>query len=131
MMDPLDMNNYRVEQLPVRPKSGFERYMAYAGGPLAILAFIVIYFFADIPFLNNIGADHLTGDAVKRYKDLGVEGFSRINYAMLAIFAASIILWITEAIPNYLTSLFVILAIVLTGVATEKVAYAQLGHPVM
>lgn len=50
---------------------------------------------------------------------------------MLAIFAASIILWITEAIPNYLTSLIVILAMVLTGVTTENVAYAQLGHPVM
>ncbi len=129
--DPLDMNNYRVEQLPSRPKSDFERRMAYAGGPLAILAFIFIYFFANIAFLNNIGDGHLTGDAVQRYKDLGVEGFSRINYAMLAIFVASIILWITESIPNYLTSLFVILAIVLTGVTSEKVAYAQLGHPVM
>ncbi len=129
--DPLDMNNYRIEQLPNRPKSAFERYMAYIGMPLAIIAFIVIYWFADIPFLNNIDSNLLTGDAVKRMADLGSEGFSRINYAMLAIFVASIILWITEAIPNYLTSLFVILAIVLTGITTEKVAYAQLGHPVM
>ena len=37
----------------------------------------------------------------------------------------------TEAIPNYLTSLVIILAIVLTGVTTQKVAFAQLGHPVM
>jgi len=130
-MDALDMNNYRIEQLPVRPKSGFERWMAYLGGPLAALAFVVIYWFADIPFLNHIGAGHLTGDAVKRYNDLGSEAFSRINYAMLAIFVSSVILWITEAVPNYLTSLFVILAIVLTGVTSEKVAYAQLGHPVM
>ena len=50
---------------------------------------------------------------------------------MLAIFVAAIILWITEAIPNYLTSLLVILSIVLTGVTTEKTAFAQLGHPVM
>lgn len=57
--------------------------------------------------------------------------FIRINYAMMAIFVAAIILWITEAIPNYLTSLLVILSIVLTGVTTDKTAYAQLGHPVM
>lgn len=57
--------------------------------------------------------------------------FIRVNYAMMAIFAAAIILWITEAIPNYLTSLLVILSIVLTGVTTDKAAYAQLGHPVM
>ena len=57
--------------------------------------------------------------------------FLRINYAMLAIFVAAIILWITEAIPNYLTSLIVILMIVLTRVTSDKEAYAQLGHPVM
>jgi len=129
--DPLDMNNYRVEQLSVRPKSGFERWMAYSGFPLAILAFTFIYWFADIPFLNNINTEGLTGDAAKRFKELGDLGFSRANYAMLAIFVASVILWITEAIPNYLTSLFVILGIVLTGVTSEKTAYAQLGHPVM
>jgi anion transporter len=37
----------------------------------------------------------------------------------------------TEAIPNYLTSLMLIISLVLTGVLSEKVAYAQLGHPVM
>jgi sodium-dependent dicarboxylate transporter 2/3/5 len=50
---------------------------------------------------------------------------------MLAIFVSAIILWITEAVPNYLTSLFVILTIILTHVSTEKTALAQLGHPVM
>ncbi|MCL1973919.1 MAG: SLC13 family permease, partial [Bacteroidetes bacterium] len=129
--DPLDMNNYRIEQLSVRPKSGFERWMALAGGPLALLAFILLYWVVDIPFLNHINTDLLDGDAAKRFKDLGDAGFSRINYAMLAIFVASVILWITESIPNYLTSLFVILGIVLTGITTEKTAYAQLGHPVM
>ena len=53
------------------------------------------------------------------------------NYAMLAIFIASVILWITEAVPSYLTSLLVILAIVLCGVVPQKEAFAQLGHPVM
>jgi anion transporter len=129
--DPLDMNNYRIEQLPNRPKSRFEKWMAYAGAPLSIVVFVLLYKCIDISFLNGINAENLNGDALKRFNDAGIAEFCRINYAMLAIFAASVILWITEAIPNYLTSLLVIIAIVLTGVTTEKTAYAQLGHPVM
>lgn len=131
VFDPLDMNNYRVEKLKKIKKAGFERQMEIWGGPLAILSFILIYYFADISYLNNINPEILKDDAAKRLKDLGAEHFSRINYAMLGIFVASIILWITEAIPNYLTSLIVVIAMVLTGVTTEKNAYAQLGHPVM
>ena len=131
VFDPLDMSNYRVEKLKKIKKAGFERQMEIWGGPLAILSFILIYYFADISHLNNINPEILKDDAAKRLKDLGTEHFSRINYAMLGIFVASIILWITEAIPNYLTSLIVVIAMVLTRVTTEKNAYAQLGHPVM
>jgi anion transporter len=129
--DPPDMNNYRIENLPNRPKSSFERTMAIVGGPFAILVFIVIYWIANIPYLNDIGDEFLKGGAVNRKYVLGTEEFSRINYAMLAIFAAAIVLWITEAVPSYLTSLLVIVGLVLTGVVPEREAYAQLGHPVM
>ena len=132
VFDPLDMNNYKVEKLPKMQKSGFEKWMARLGGPLAILAFVLIYWVLDIGFLNDITADSLTGDkAIKRLDTLGLTEFIRANYAMLAIFAAAIVLWVTEAIPNYLTSLLVILGVVLTGVAPQKEAFAQLGHPVM
>jgi len=131
VFDPLDMNNYKIEKLPKMQKSGFEKWMSILGGPLAVLAFVFIYWFSDISFLNSINVDGLSNTAVQRFESLGVDGFSRINYAMLAIFVSAIILWITEAIPNYLTSLIVILTIVLTGVTTEKTAFAQLGHPVM
>lgn len=129
--DILDMNNYRVEKLKKNKKEGFEKWMEWVGGPLAVVVFLLIYYFMNIDFLNNIDAGLLKGDSLKRFNDLGSVEFSRINYAMLAIFAASIVLWITEAIPNYLTSLLVIITMVLTGVTSEKVAYAQLGHPVM
>ncbi len=132
VFDPLDMNNYKVEKLPKMEKSGFEKWMARLGGPLAILVFALIYWVLDIGFLNDITADSLTGDkAIKRLDTLGLAEFIRANYAMLAIFAAAIVLWVTEAIPNYLTSLLVILGVVLTGVAPQKEAFAQLGHPVM
>ena len=129
--DVLNMNHYKIEHLPSRPKTNFEKWMTRIGAPLAIAVFVWIYWFANIPFLNAFDGATLTKEAFKRFEELGMGGFSRINYAMLAIFAASVILWITEAIPAYLTSLFVILAIVLTGITSERVAYAQLGHPVM
>jgi len=129
--DPLDMKNYRIEKLPKMQKSGFERWMSILGGPLSVVMFVLIYWFSDISFLNEISTEGLSDTALQRLQALGTDGFSRINYAMLAIFVAAIILWITEAIPNYLTSLIVILSIVLTGVTTEKTAFAQLGHPVM
>ena len=106
--DPLDMNNYKVEKLPKMQKSYFEKWMAIAGGPLAILAFILFNWVLKFDFLKTPE-----------------------EASMLAIFVAGLILWMTEAIPNYLTSLVIILAIVLTGVTSQKVAFAQLGHPVM
>ncbi len=129
--DVLDMNNYRIEKLPKVHKSGFEKWMALLGAPIAAIFFILIYYFSDFSFLDFIDHSALKGDALERFHALGEAKFLRINYAMLAIFVTAIILWITEAIPNYLTSFFVIIAMVLTGVTTEKNAYAQLGHPVM
>lgn len=234
--DPLDMNNYKIEKLPKMEKSTFEKWMARVGGPLAIVAFILVYWVVDIPFIDNLkqtdfipaeevvvaeptdaqdaeveatevvdvtatqqsadqsaeaeveplteaettteqsGApteaeeilateeaalqteaaqieelpttpepikaeataekaaakpDESLKKAVKFIEENGWSDFTRANYAMLAIFIAAIILWITEPIPNYLTALLVILGIVLTEVTTQKVAFATLGHPVM
>ena len=167
--DPLNMENYKLEKLPKMQKSGFEKILQRIGAPLAILAFVLVYWVVDIPFISSIDTNKetttLTESAMKRFDEMqkkrekkitvtvapdGKEtkheltdaerqqltadthtDFLRINKAMLAIFIAAIILWITEAIPNYLTSLIVILMIVLTGVTSDKEAYAQLGHPVM
>ena len=153
--DPLDMNNYKIEKLPKMEKSAFEKWMARWGGPLAILAFILIYWVVDIPFIDNLteqdfipqevvveqadgtsvtmqpAPDKSVKKAVQFIQANGMEDFARANYAMLAIFVAAIILWITEAVPNYLTALLVILGLVLTEVTSQKEAFAQLGHPVM
>lgn len=129
--DPLDMTNYQVEKLPVREKSTVELWMARIGGPLAIFVFVILNWLIDIPFLSNIDPSTLGKDALERFNELGSEGFSRANFAMLAIFAGAIILWITEAVPNYLTSLILIIAMVLTNVVAEVDAYHQLGHKVM
>ena len=129
--DPLDMNNYKVEKLPKMEKSGFEKWMARLGGPIAALIFILIYWVVDIPLFDNIDFASLSDKAQKRLAVIGEPAFIRACYAMLAIFCASIVLWITEAVQSYLTSLMVILGVILCGVTTQKDAFAQLGHPVM
>lgn len=131
-LDPLDMHNYRIEKLPKRDKSKFEKWLAIIGPILAITSFILLAFVIKLPFLESISANELVSETAKKaYQEFGSDLFIRKNEFMLAIFVASIILWITEAIPNYLTSLILIISLVLTGVLSEKVAYAQLGHPVM
>ncbi len=129
--DVLDMKNYRMEKLPKREKSKFERFLMIIGGPLAIISFILILFILRIPFLDNLDTSSLSASAKSNFEDIGLQNFIFSNKAMLAIFVASLILWITEAIPNYLTSLILIIALVLTQVLSEEVAYAQLGHKVM
>ena len=129
--DPLDMNNYKVEKLPKMENSGFEKWMARLGGPIAAIIFILIYWVVDIPLFDNLDFSGLSSKAQARLSVIGEAAFIRACYAMLAIFCASIVLWITEAVQSYLTSLMVILAIVLCGVTTQKEAFAQLGHPVM
>ncbi|MGE0089089.1 MAG: SLC13 family permease [Bacteroidales bacterium] len=129
--DLLDMHNYRIEKLPKRSKGNFEKWLTIIGPPLAIISFILFAFIIKLPFLQNIDPARLTAEAKKVFDSIGPEAFSRNNAIMLGIFLGSIILWITEAIPNYLTSLILIISLVLTGVLPEKKAYAELGHPVM
>ena len=129
--DPFDMHNYRMEHLPVRIKSPFELFLARIGLPLGVCVFLSILYWFDIEYLRTIDPTVLTDKALEYYKKVGPESFSHANLAMLAIFAGAITLWITEAIPNYLTSLILIITMVLTGVLPEKDAYAQLGHKIM
>ncbi len=132
VFDPLDMHNYRIEKLPKRQKGGVEKWLAIIGPFLAVAAFILFAFVIDLSFLQNIDPSSLVSkEAIKAFEKLGPAGFARSNQMMLGIFLFSIILWMTEAIPNYLTSLILIVGLVLTGVLSEKESYAQLGHPVM
>jgi sodium-dependent dicarboxylate transporter 2/3/5 len=132
--DPLDMHNYRIEKLPKRAKSNFEKWLATIGIPLSIISFLLFAFVVDLPFLQNLQLEHLSPkntEAQNEFALVGSEVFSQKNAYMLAIFMGAIILWMTQAIPNYQTSLILIISLVLTGVLPERQAYAQLGHPVM
>ena len=80
--DPLDMNNYRIEKLHKMQKSGFEKILPHIGAPLAILAFISIFWLADIPFINQIDTNKetttLTESALKRYDQLETAGLKEL-----------------------------------------------------
>jgi len=129
--DPLDMRQYRIDRLPKRRRSQLERTLAVAGLPLALCAFILFGFLWTPEFLIASDASVLPVRALENLQKLGPEAFTRGNAFMLAIFMVSIILWTAGSLPNYLTSLIVIIASILTGVLSEQRAYAQLGHPVM
>ncbi len=130
--DPLDMRQYRMELLPARAKGPVERRLAQVGVPLAVAVFVLLAWVVELPFLQGIDPAALSTKAAQAvFAAEGAELFSRNLAFQLAIFAAAMVLWMTNALPNYLTSLIVIAALVLTGVLGEKEAYAQLGHPVM
>ncbi len=130
-IDPLDMSQYHLNSLPKKEKSKFEKTMVKIGAPLAILLFILLNFFIELPFLKDIDPSILSKKAKLLYDSVGAEAFSAKNISMLAVFIGAIVLWITEAVPNYLTSLILIITLVFTNVLSEVDAYHQLGHKIM
>ena len=105
--------------------------MARAGIPLGLALFVLFAYLWVPDWLLHVDAKTLPASAAKVLADAGAAEFSRRAAVMLGIFAFASVLWTTQSLPNYQTSLVVIIALVLTGVLTEKVAYANLGHPVM
>lgn len=116
VFDPLDMKNYTLEKLPKLPKTPMMVLMQKIGLPLGILIFLFYHY--------KLGGTIEVFETQKKVAPA-------LCYNMLGIFLASLVLWITEAIPNYVTSMLVIVAVVLTGIMPEKKAFAFFGHPVM
>lgn len=112
--NPLDMNNYTMEKLPVLPETKFQKILKNIGIFIAIGFFLLSHYklFGKIEIFES-------------------QTHPQKIYTMLGIFGGALILWITEAIPNYLTSLILILLMVLFKIIPEKKVYAFLGHKVM
>ena len=116
-VDPLDMRNYGLEKLQEIKPGRFMARAKLAGFPLGILAFLFFHlrwcgpigFFDSAAGVANVG--HL--------------------YTVTGIFFFSLILWMTEAIPSYLTSFIVIVSTVLFGILKMRPTFAYLGEPVM
>jgi anion transporter len=129
--DPLDMSGYRIDRLPKRHRTATEIWLARAGMPLALALFLLFGFAWTPGFIASFNPATLPEPAAMVLAEVGSEEFIRRNALMLAIFLVGMVLWTTQSIPNFLTSLILIITLVLGGVLSESTAYAQLGHPVM
>ena len=114
--DPLDLRNYSLEKLPqIKGGAWMERFK-FVGVPIGILLFL--YF--DLRWCGTI-----------EMFETQTKVPAANCYAALGIFVSSLFLWLSEAIPNYLTSFLIIVVAVLTGVMKMRPAFAMLGEPVM
>ncbi len=114
--DPLDMKNYSLDKLPELKGGKWSARFKLVGTPLGVFFFLyyVLLWCGPIELFENqtkVPPQHC--------------------YATMAIFMASLILWLSESIPNYLTSFMIIVAAILTGVMKMRPAFAMLGEPVM
>lgn len=104
----LDIENSRdrisnASESPENDKSFLKRYGVY----LAIIVFCALYFMPT------------------------PTGLSVAGQKALAIFCTALTLWVSAAVPIYLTSMLAIIALVLTGTVKERVAFETLGFDVI
>ncbi len=117
--DPLDMRNYGLEKLQEIQAGPWMSRAKYIGVPLAILAFLFFHF-------QWCGPIEIF-DTAKLPKGVQLSHL----YSATGIFAFSLVLWMTESIPSYLTSFIIIVAVVLIGILPMRASFAYLGEPVM
>lgn len=103
--DPLDMNSYSLNKLPKRPLSKIGQFCQVCGLAIAALLFVLLGYVFQFSIL----------DAKQQI--------------MFALFATALFLWISETVPNYVTSMLLICGLILTGVLKAKPAMATLGDP--
>lgn len=115
--DPLDMRNYGLEKLQEIKAGPWMERAKLIGVPLAIALFLVFHF----QWCGPIGYF----EQAKGVKNVGH------LYTVTGLFFFSLVLWMTEAIPSYLTSFIVIVATILLGILGMRPTFAYLGEPVM
>ena len=117
--DPLDMRNYGLEKLQEIAAGPWMTRLKFIGVPLAILAFMFFHF-------QWCGQIELY-ETAKLPKGVKLDYL----YSATGIFVFSLILWLTESIPSYLTSFIIIVSVVLIGILPMRQSFAYLGEPVM
>lgn len=105
--DPLDLNSYSLNRLPKKKLTKTGEFFKKWGLPIAAVLFVVLAYLVQFPILNAK------------------------QQVMFALFATALFLWISEALPNYVTSMLLICGLVLTGILKAKPAMATLGDPVI
>jgi anion transporter len=114
--DPLDMRNYEIGSLKENHGGPWMARLRMVGMPLAI--FLLLFF--HLRWCGPI--DYFEQADVKNVGHL---------YTVAGLFMFSLVLWVTEAIPSYLTGFLVIILTILLGVLKMRPTFAYLGEPVM
>lgn len=114
--DPLDMHNYGLEKLKDIAAGPWMARAKLVGVPLGVFAFMFFHF----QWCGKIGF----------FEAADVKNISHL-YSVTGLFFFSLILWMTEALPSYLTSFIVIVATILLGILKMRPTFAYLGEPVM
>lgn len=96
-----------VPAMVKKQKSPFEIRMAYFGLPIALVALTLIWTM-DTPL-----------------------GLAYSGKMAMGIFAFALILWVSNGLPNYVTSLLVIFLLPVTGAWTEKATLGVFGYEVI
>ncbi|MDR3670243.1 MAG: anion permease [Holophaga sp.] len=115
--DPLDMKNYALAKLPSMDIGRWMKAFKVIGLPLAVIAFLFFH-------LKWCGPIQMF-DLQTKINPPG------LMYSATGLFFATLILWISEALPNYLTSLIAIVVVIVVGIMKMRPAFAYLGEPVM
>lgn len=79
--DPLDLNSYSLNRLPKKKLTKTGAFFKKWGLPIAGILFFVLAYVVQIPILNQK------------------------QEIMFALFATALFLWISETLPNYVTSM--------------------------
>lgn len=115
--DPLDMRNYGLEKLQEIKAGTWMARAKLIGVPLAILAFLFFHY-------------QWSGPIEMFESQTKIKNVAQL-YSATGIFAFSLILWLTESIPSYLTAFIIIIAVILIDILPMRAAFAYLGEPVM
>ena len=115
--DPLDMRNYEIASLKENHGGVWMARARMVGMPVAI--FLLLFF--HLQWCGPIGYF----ERAEGVKDVG------LLYTVTGLFFFSLVLWMTEAIPSYLTGFLIIILTILLGVLKMRPTFAYLGEPVM
>lgn len=115
--DPLDMRNYQIARLSENHGGPWMARARLLGVPLAL--FLLLFF--HLRWCGPIAYF----EAAAGVKEVGA------LYTVAGLFFFSLVLWMTEAIPSYLTGLIVIVLTIVLGVLKMRPTFAYLGEPVM
>ena len=102
-----DLDSFQLSKLTDKKVSNSDLWMKYLGFPGGILVFLVLLLWPS------------------------PEGLIWSGQLSMAVFGLALVWWVTEPIPNYVTSLVLMILLVTMGIQSEKAVFGALGLSVI